>query len=911
MNNRLNLFCFYKNLYIWVLQTKTHHKQMKKILLLIIFFSGFLGFSQQNFWTQTDEDRIADLEKLDRNTLVTRYEIYQLNFEGLKNALSTAPDRDSGLDSNLILSFPNADGRLMDYKVYEASIMHPELSARHPNIKSYVGVGLQDRTATIRFSTTIFGFHGMIFSGPTGTAYIDPYTKDLNKYIVYFKKNTVATTSFECLTEGIEEPQGKFFGVPPIAQESTMLDGSLRKFRLAMACTIEYAAFHVNAAGLGSGTLAQKKAAVLAAMNVTMTRVNGIYERDLSVTMEFVPNNEDVIFITSDNFNNNNAGVLINQSQSVIDATIGFSNYDIGHTVSTGDGGLAQMFGPCSPNKARGITGSPSPVGDPFDVDYVAHEMGHQYGANHTFNNSCGGNRNNSTAVEPGSGSTIMGYAGICAPNVQNNSDAYFHAISLTEIRNFLLTASCSNNTNNGNTKPTISPLTNYTIPKGTAFVLKGNATDADGDALTYCWEQTNQQVSTQPPSATSTQGPNFRSLAPSTSPNRYMPSLSSVLQGVLTPTWEVVPNVGRTMNFALVVRDNKITGGEFARANMTVTTSSTSGPFTVTSQTSNINWEANSQQTITWDVAGTTASPINTSHVNILLSTNGGASFDHVLAANTPNDGSETITVPNVATANARIMVEAVGNIFYAVNSSPFSIGDCNYFIVYPFANIPDGVGPNQAGTPLVSTINVPNNFNINDVKVSVDINHTWNGDLVIRLEHPNGTQVTLWNRTCNAPSTSGINVTFQNGAPAIVCASPTSGTYSPVGDLSVLNGLSGQGTWKLIITDNYNSDTGSLVAWALDFGCTASTTNFDALNFKVYPNPNKGNFTLEFDSTSTDDIKVEVYDIRGRKIFAQNYQNTGSFAQQINLTDVQTGIYIMNVSDGKQTQTRKIVVE
>lgn len=887
---------------------------MKRILLLILFFSGFIGFSQQNFWTKTEEDRIADLEKLDRNTLVTRYEVYQLNFEGLKDALSNAVHRDSGLNSTLIISFPNANGSLTDYRVYEAPIMHPELSERHPNIKSYVGVGLQDRTATIRFSTTIFGFHGMILSGKTGTAYIDPYTTDLNNYMVYFKNNTVATTSFECLTEGTEiveeEPQGKLFGAPIITTDA-MLDGSLRKFRLAMACTIEYAAFHVNAAGLGAGTLEQKKAAVLAAMNVTMTRVNGIYEKEISVTMEFVPNNEDVIFITSDNFNNNNAGVLINQSQSVIDSTIGFNNYDIGHTVSTGDGGLAQMYSPCSTSKARGITGSDSPVGDPFDVDYVAHEMGHQYGANHTFNNSCQGNRNNSTAVETGSGSTIMAYAGICAPNVQNNSHAYFHAISLAEIRNFLLTASCSVNTSNGNTKPTIAPLTNYTIPKGTAFVLRGNGNDADGDALTYCWEQTNNQVSVQPPSSTSTQGPNFRSLPPSESPNRYMPVLSSVLQGVLTPTWEVVPNVGRSMNFALTVRDNKATGGEFARANMTVTTSSTSGPFTVTSQNSNINWEANSQQTITWNVAGTTASPINTSMVNILLSTNGGASFDHVLASNTPNDGSETITVPNVATANARIMVEAVGNIFYAVNSSAFSIGDCNFFILYPSASIPDGTGANVAGAPLVSTINIPNNFNVNDVKVSVDVNHTWNGDLIIRLEHPNGTQVPLWNRTCNNPSTSGINVIFQNGAPAIVCASPTSGTYSPVGNLAALNGLSAQGDWKLIITDNYNGDSGSLVAWSLDFGCTASTTDFNALNFKLYPNPNKGNFTLEFDSASTDDIKVEVYDIRGRKIFAQNYQNTGSFAEQINLTDIQTGIYILNVSDGKQTQTRKIVVE
>src|SRR5690606_29271016 len=350
--------------------------------------------------------------------------------------------------------------------------------------------------------------------------------------------------------------------------------------------------------------------AVLAAMNVTMTRVNGIYERDLSLTMELVPNNEDIIFIDADNFSNDNNNLLINQSQTVIDAIILSANYDIGHTVSTGAGGVAQLYSPCSASKARGVTGISAPVGDPFDVDYVSHEMGHQFGANHTQNNSC--NTNNATAIETGSGSTIMGYAGICAPNVQNNSDAYFHAISLNEIKNFLLSwGNCSDNISNENTKPTITPIPNYNIPKGTAFVLRGNGSDSDGDELTYCWEQTNNQSSVQPPSPNSTLGPNFRSLFPSESPDRYMPKLSDVLQGNLTPTWEVVPSVGRTMNFALTVRDNNINGGEYERANISVTTSGSIGPFIVTSQGTYNNWEIDSQQTITWDVAGTTNAPV------------------------------------------------------------------------------------------------------------------------------------------------------------------------------------------------------------------------------------------------------------------------------------------------------------
>lgn len=876
----------------------------------------FIGANaQENFWLRTTHERVANLEKIDRDSEVTRSEVFNLNLAQLKSALDAAPTRESGNLSELILAFPSANGTLQNYKVYEAAVMHKELSDRYEGIKSYVGIGVDDRSNTIRFSTTLFGFHGMIFSGNSQTVYIDPYTTDLNNYLVYFRNNVNTTKSFDCHTESVGAELSPDMHNLPFEAEAEQLEGSLRKYRLAMACTIEYAAFHVNMAGLNSGTVAQKKAAVLAAMNVTMTRVNGVYERELSVTMELVPNNDAIIFITSDNFDNNNAGTLINQSQSVINNIIGFNNYDIGHTVSTGGGGLAQLYSPCSSNKARGVTGQSSPIGDPFDIDYVAHEMGHQFGANHIFNNSCNGNRSNTTSVEPGSGSTIMGYAGICPPNVQSNSDAYFNAISLAEMKNFIQGwGSCSVNISNGNTKPTITSIPNYTIPKGTAFVLRGNGTDADGDQLTYCWEQTNPQASVQPPTATSFSGPNFRSLTPSTSPDRYMPNFNSVLQGNLTPTWEVISNVGRTMNFALTVRDNNPNGGEFARVNMVVTTSSASGPFVVTSQnTTNVNWEASSTQTITWDVAGTTGAPVNTENVNILLSTNGGESFDYVLASNTPNDGSEIVSIPNITATNARIMVEAVGNIFYAVNAAPFTIGNCAIVTNQVNQAIPDGNGSNVAGTPLVSTIHIDEDITIQDLKVALNVNHTWNGDLVIRLEHPNGTQVILWNRTCNNPSSSGINVTFDQSGPLIVCASPTIGTYKPIGNLSSLNGLSAQGEWKLILTDNWNGDTGTLNSWSLDLGCTATATvnNFELNNFKLYPNPNNGNFTLSFNTGSNQDINVSVFDIRGRKVIETIYQNTGEINQNINLQDVQPGVYMLVIKDGHITQTRKVIVQ
>ncbi len=877
-----------------------------------MFYLG--AHSQENFWLKSTHEKVANLEKTDRDSEVIRSEVFNLNVSQLKAALDTAPNRNLVTTSDLILAFPSANGEFQNYSVYEAPVMHKELSDKYQDIKSYVGIGVKDKTNMIRFSTTLFGFHGMIFSGNSQTMYIDPYTKDLNNYIVYFRNNAVSDKSFECYTESVGPEIAPDMYYQPYGTEEIQTDGVLRKFRLAMACTIEYAAYHVNAAGMNQATVAQKKAAVLSAMNVTMTRVNGVYERDLSVTMELVPNNDAVIFITSDNFNNNNAGTLINQSQTVINNIIGFNNYDIGHTVSTGGGGLAQLYSPCSNNKAKGVTGLNSPVGDPFDIDYVAHEMGHQFGANHIFNNSCSGNRNNSTAIEPGSGSTIMGYAGICPPNVQSNSDAYFNAISLAEMRSFLLSwGDCSENISNGNTKPTITAIPNYTIPKATAFVLRGNGNDADGDALTYTWEQINQQTSTQPPTQNNLSGPNFRSIAPSVSPDRYMPDFMSVLQGNLTPTWEVVSNVGRTMTFALTVRDNNPNGGEYARANMTVTTSGIAGPFVITSQDTTVNWEANSTQTITWNVAGTTNAPVNTQNVNILLSTNGGESFDYVLASNTPNDGSETIQVPNnIATSNARILIEAIGNIFYAVNASPFTIGDCAVFTNATTQAIPDSSGSNMPGAPLISTIFVEDDITIQDLKISLNISHSWNGDLTIRLEHPNGSQVVLWNRTCNN-GTSGINVLYDQTASSIVCGSPTSGVFRPIGNLNNLNGLSAQGEWKLIITDNWNGDTGSLNSWSLDLGCTtsASTDKFELSNFKLYPNPNNGNFTIAFDSDSTQNINISVFDIRGRKVVENTYQNTGEINQNINLQDVQPGVYMMVIKDGNITQTRKIIIQ
>ena len=629
------------------------------------------GYSQNAIWSRIDTKDVQGREKLDRVSQPTSFYLYSLNLENLNQQLQQAPVRQQGDTSSLVLPFPDGNGEFNYYRIYEAPVMHQELSAKYSNIKTYVGQDVNDASAVIRFSITPFGFHNMLQSAK-GASYTDPYTRDLQTYMVYKREGLTTSRSFHC--DVVDNGNQKSILQPPSIASS---DGVLRTYRLAMACTIEYAAFHVNAAGLNDGTLAEKKEAVLAAMVVTVNRVNSIYERDLSITLELVPDNEDVIFIDDDNFDNDNTnGILLDQGQEAIDDIIGFDNYDIGHTVSTGGGGLAQLYSPCSGSKARGITGLSSPVGDPFDVDYVAHEMGHQFGGNHSFNNSCNGNRSNANAYEPGSGSTIMAYAGICPPNVQSNSDAHFHANSIAEMTAFITNwGDCAENTVTGNIAPVVDAGPDHTIPYGTPFILSGTATDANDDEMTYNWEQMDNEISEQPPVANAIDGPNFRSLPSKDVPERFMPDIESVINNDLAPTWEVVSFVAREFNFAFTVRDNNILGGQTVTDDMKVTVSGTAGPFVVTTPNTALSWQAGTHQDVAWDVAGTTGNGVDTPYVDIFLSTDGGYTYPIVLASKVPNDGSEVVSIPNMPGNTNRIMVKGYDNIFYDISNTNFTI--------------------------------------------------------------------------------------------------------------------------------------------------------------------------------------------------------------------------------------------
>lgn len=661
----------------------------KYFFFLTIMYFIIMNISAQRtdqLWNRNDNSEINSINKMERRTVPTSFEVFNLDVDNLKHTLQNTPKRKGKtLKSSTIVSFPNANGTLEQFEIFEASVLGKSLQEKYPNIKSYIGKSVENPETIIRFSLSKIGFQAMITQAKEGVVYIDPFTSNKKSYIVYSKNNIAEMASFECKFNEVNAVS-KGAAKTIAAKTANANDGKLRTFRLAVATTGEYSQFQLTYNGVSANASdTEKKEVVLSAINATMTRVNAIFERDVSLTMELVANNTAVIFLDpdTDGFTNDDGNILINQSQTIIDNNIGFGNYDIGHTFSTGGGGLATLNSPCTSSKAKGVTGSSFPIGDTYDIDFVAHEMGHQFGANHTFNGeegSCAdGNINNATAVEPGSGSTIMSYAGLCAPeNVQSQSDDYFHLVSVQEIWNNITNgnSTCAETTATGNSPPIVDALASYTLPISTPFVLNATAADPNsGDVLTYTWEQLDTGIAIAPPVSTATEGPVFRSVSASTSSMRYFPNQTTVSTGATSNRWERLPSVSRTMNFGVNVRDNNVNGGQSANQEVEITFEGSAGPFKVTSQNLFEAWVSGENKTVSWDVANSNSTPVGCANVNILLSTDGGFTFPIILKSNTPNNGTASVVVPNVTSTQTRIKVESVGNIFYAINEVNISV--------------------------------------------------------------------------------------------------------------------------------------------------------------------------------------------------------------------------------------------
>ena len=685
----------------------------KKILILssLLVFSA-VGFAQQNNWKKLTSK--VETEVRENNVRLSDYTLFTLNVGDIQNQLKNAPDRDK-LSSvkGVFINFPNLQGGFDTYEVYESSTMHPDLQNRYSEIRSYLGFKKGDKSSTLRFTVDpYFGFNGMVRNDTNNSIYyIDSYTKDNQVYKMYDRKNATSLNQFECLFNGDSDLKS----VANTAQK-TVIDGLKRKYRLAITTTTEYTAYTATQAGVGAGTDAQKKAAVLAAVNLAVTRLNEVFEKDISVRLQLIANTDALFFISTDTFDALDASQMLSQNITVTTNIIGAANYDLGHLFfqanAGNDNGLAATPSICGTSKAGGVTGSAVPVGDPFVIDYVAHEMGHQMGAKHTQNNGC--NRNGPTSIEPGSASTIMGYAGICPPNVQAHSDAYFHAVSVNEMYTTLTgtgsPSSCGEKTPINNAEPIANAGLDKSIPKSTPFVLNASATDANNDSLTYTWEQIDPGTvaATAPPASTLVAGPLFRSISPTALTYRYFPKLPVIVAPATPSTWEVLPSVARTLNFSVLVRDNNALGGQTGRDDVKLTVVDTAGPFVVTSQnTAGTVWNEGTTQTITWNVANTTAAPVSTPNVTILLSKDGGLTFPTVLVASTPNDGTHSYTVPGglgTVTNNARIMVKAVDNVFLNVNSQNFTINSSAVVIPPGGGGNPGGGNPGT-GNPVVQS--------------------------------------------------------------------------------------------------------------------------------------------------------------------------------------------------------------
>jgi hypothetical protein len=599
------------------------------------------------------------------------YQAVTLDLRQLDAVIDAAPlESDVSVrDAQSVIELPMPDGSFARFQFVEAPVMAPELAARYPEIRTFYGQGIDDPHATVRFDFTPAGFHAQILS-PHGAVYIDPVNRnDALHYASYFKRDMPRPDVLK-KCQLFPNPDSE-----PVGDSTDNERGddrtaeTLRTYRLACAATFEYTQFH-------GGTVPSGLAAVVTAIN----RVTGVYESEVAVRLELVANNDQLIYTTSsDPYTNNDGIAMLSQNQSNINSVIGSSNYDVGHVFSTGGGGVASLGVICSGSKAQGVTGQGSPVGDPFYIDYVAHEMGHQFGANHSFNgvtaNCSGGNRNGSTAYEPGSGSTIMAYAGICgSDDLQPHSDPYFHHDSFREIRNHITNGSgnnCPVTTATGNSDPTVDAGSNYTIPQSTPFELTADGTDPDLDPITYCWEERDLGAAQALSASDNGSSPLFRSYNAAVSPTRTFPRLNDLVNNATAPG-ERLPTTNRSMNFRCTVRDN-LAGGGVGFDDMVVSVTTGSGPFQVTSPNGGEVWSG--VATVTWNVAGTNNAPVSAANVDLLLSTDGGFTYPIVLASNTSNDGTETIVVPNAPTSTARVKVKASGNVFFDISNANFTV--------------------------------------------------------------------------------------------------------------------------------------------------------------------------------------------------------------------------------------------
>ncbi|HEV8554950.1 MAG TPA: M12 family metallo-peptidase [Actinophytocola sp.] len=830
--------------------------------------------SPDNPWTKVDNPTIASRSAQPADVRTTRFAAFTLDRPLMQTGLSRA-----SVAAQTILALPAPSGELQRFQLVDSPVMEPGLAAAHPEIRTYAGKGIDDPTATVRADLTPLGFHASVRS-KLGQWFVDPYHHlDQSLYASYYGHDLASPGP---LVEN-EEIEQLVQDLAPAIDEPVV---KLRTYRLALVTDPSYATF------FGAEN-------VTAAKVTLINRVTQVYEDETAIRLVLINDTDRTNLNTPALATGPNgpcgsapcftaaqlagcSGGLLTRNNFVLGQLVGASSYDIGHIgLGVNGGGVAGLGVVGSATKGRGCTGLPTPVGDFYAVDYVAHEMGHQFGGNHPFNgtqlNCSGGNRSAANSVEPGSGTSIMAYAGICQQdNLQPHSDPYWSFRSFAEITAYVtatrplinevqnvalrefdtdgdafsffsggqlsapvvrgvnyttagikaaiegtrnwpagatvtvtgfggaatlddtgfqvtfnggvvagtnldslgvtnatgVSAFVSETVKGGaqdnggrvtdtaNHAPVVTAPASYTIPVRTPFALTGSATDADNDAVTYLWEQTDRggATGTALTNNIKANGPLFRQFgtaaivsaedtlkyyspgenAVNGDPTRVFPDLAQIAANntnaasgacpaapapptalppalvdcysefLPTPDWAGLDN-SRTLHFRLTARDTRLGGGGVGSADTAVVLAPDAGPFLVTSQGSAAALRGGSAQPVTWDVAGTSAAPVDAAEVKISLSLDGGLTYPHVLAERTPNDGNEIVTLPDLATSHGRIKVEAVGNVFFDLNdadltiqasprltnSGPTTVQYSDTPAVTVGANDPDGAGP------------------------------------------------------------------------------------------------------------------------------------------------------------------------------------------------------------------------